>query len=146
MATITHAREAVVQTLYAKELGNEKAVEQFDELLKERKIKGSKAEFAKKLLNGVLEHMDEIDEIIKNHLIDWSFDRLDKVDKQILRVGVYELKYTDTPFQIIIDEAVKIAKHFSEDKSKSFVNGILDRVAKEIRVVESEQSQSQSHQ
>ena len=134
MATITHAREAVVQTLYALEQGNDKAVEQFDELLKEKKIKNQKAEFAKKLLKGVLEHKDEIDKIIKDHLIDWDFDRLDKIDKQILRVGVYELKYTDTPFQIIIDEAVKIAKNFSEDKAKSFINGILDRVAKEIRV------------
>ncbi len=131
MATITHAREAVVQTLYAKELGNDDAIKQFDELLKERKIKGSKAEFAKKLLNGVLEHQEEIDKIIKDHLIDWSFDRLDKVDKQILRLGIYEIKYTDTPFQIAIDEAVKIAKNFSEDKAKSFINGILDRVAKE---------------
>jgi len=133
MATITHAREAVVQTLYALEQGNDDAVKQFDELLKEKKIKGPKAEFAKKLLNGILEHLDEIDEIIKDHLIDWSFDRLDKVDKQILRLGVYELKYTDTPYQIVIDEAIKIAKNFSEDKAKSFINGILDRVAKEIR-------------
>jgi N utilization substance protein B len=133
MATITHARESVVQTLYALDAGNEDAIKQFDELLKDRKIKGPKAEFAKKLLNGILEHKDEIDEIIKNHLIDWSFDRLDQIDKQILRLGVYEIKYTDTPFQIVIDEAVKIAKNFSEDKAKSFINGILDRVAKEIR-------------
>jgi len=133
MATITHAREAVVQTLYALEQGNDKAVDQFDELLKEKKIKNKKAEFAKNLLKGVLEHKEEIDKIIKEHLIDWDFDRLDKIDKQILRVGVYELKYTDTPFQIVIDEAVKLAKNFSEDKAKSFINGILDRVAKEIR-------------
>ncbi|WP_456470348.1 transcription antitermination factor NusB [Caminibacter sp.] len=131
MATITHAREAVIQTLYALEQGNEEAPKQFEELLKEKKIKGQKAEFAKKLLNGILEHKEEIDDIIKNHLIDWSFDRLDKVDKQILRLGVYEIKYTDTPFQIAIDEAVKIAKNFSEDKAKSFINGILDKVAKE---------------
>jgi len=133
MATITHAREAVVQTLYALEQGNDKAIEQFDELLKERKIKNKKAEFAKNLLQGVLQHQEEIDKIIKDHLIDWTFDRLDKIDKQILRVGVYELKYTDTPFQIVIDEAVKLAKNFSEDKAKSFINGILDRVAKEVR-------------
>jgi len=131
MATITHAREAVIQTLYAREMGNDKATLQFDEILKEKKVKGKKAEFAKKLLKGTLEHLDEIDKIIKEHLIDWDFDRLDKVDKQILRLGVYEIKYTDTPFQIAIDEAVKIAKNFSEDKSKSFINGILDRVAKE---------------
>jgi len=131
MATITHAREAVIQTLYAREMGNDKATLQFDEILKDKKVKGPKAEFAKKLLNGVITHLNEIDKIIKDHLIDWDFDRLDKVDKQILRLGVYEIKYTDTPFQIAIDEAVKIAKNFSEDKSKSFINGILDRVAKE---------------
>jgi len=131
MATITHAREAVIQTLYAQEMGNDKAVSQFEEILKDKKVKGSKAEFARKLLKGVLEHIDKIDEIIKDHLIDWSFDRLDKVDKQILRLGIYEILYTDTPYQIAIDEAVKIAKNFSEDKAKSFINGILDRVAKE---------------
>jgi len=131
MATITHAREAVIQTLYALEMGNEKAVEQFDELLKEKKIKNQKAEFAKKLLNGVLENLEKIDEIIKDHLIDWSFDRLDKIDKQILRLGIYEILYTDTPFQIAIDEAIKLSKNFSEEKAKSFINGILDKVAKE---------------
>jgi N utilization substance protein B len=140
MATITHAREAVIQTLYAMEMGNDKAVEQFDELLKEKKIKNQKAEFAKKLLKGVLENQQKIDEIIKDHLIDWSFERLDKIDKQILRIGIYEILYTDTPFQIVIDEAVKLAKNFSEEKAKSFINGILDRVAKEnLKTSESEQ-------
>jgi N utilization substance protein B len=131
MATITHAREAVIQTLYAQEMGNDKAIEQFEEILKDKKVKGGKAEFAKKLLTGILQNLDKIDTIIKEHLIDWDFDRLDKVDKQILRVGIYELLYTDTPYQIVIDEAVKIAKNFSEDKAKSFINGILDKVAKE---------------
>ncbi len=131
MATITHAREAVIQTLYALEQGNDKAKEQFDELLKEKKIKNKKADFAKNTLKGVLENINEIDNIIKKHLIDWDFERLDKIDKQILRLGIYEIKYTDTPFQIVIDEAIKLAKNFSEDKAKSFINGILDRVAKE---------------
>ena len=131
MATITHAREAVIQTLYALEMGNDKAIEQFEEILKDKKVKGGKAEFARKLLTGILQNLDKIDTIIKEHLIDWDFDRLDKVDKQILRVGIYELLYTDTPYQIVIDEAVKIAKNFSEDKAKSFINGILDKVAKE---------------
>jgi len=133
MATITHAREAVIQTLYALDMGNDKAIEQFDEILKDKKLKNQKAEFAKNLINGILQNLDKIDTIIKEHLIDWSFERLDKVDKQILRVGIYELLYTDTPFQIVIDEAVKIAKNFSEDKAKSFINGILDRVAKEYK-------------
>ncbi len=131
MATITHAREAVIQTLYAQEMGNNQATEQFEEILRDKKIKGKKAEFAKKLLTGILQKIDKIDTIIEDHLIDWDFDRLDKVDKQILRVGIYEILYTDTPYQIVIDEAIKIAKNFSEDKAKNFINGILDKVAKE---------------
>jgi len=133
MATITHAREAVIQTLYALDAGNNQAIEQFEEILKDKRIKQKKAEFAKELLDGIIKHKDEIDDIIKNHLIDWDFNRLDKVDKQILRLGVYEIKFTNTPYQITIDEAIKIAKNFSEDKAKSFINGILDKIAKEIK-------------
>jgi len=140
MATITHAREAVVQTLYALEQGNNKAVEQFDELLKDKKIKGSKKEFAQKILDGVLNNLEQIDNIIKKYLIDWDFDRLDKIDKQILRVGVYEIIFTDTPFQIAIDEAVKLAKNFSEEKAKSFINGILDRIAKDNIKIKNEKN------
>jgi len=140
MATITHAREAVVQTLYALEQGNNKAVDQFDELLKDKKIKGSKKEFAQKILDGVLNNLEQIDNIIKKYLIDWDFDRLDKIDKQILRVGVYEIIFTDTPFQIAIDEAVKLAKNFSEEKAKSFINGILDRIAKDNIKIKNEKN------
>jgi N utilization substance protein B len=135
MATITHAREAVIQTLYAYEMGNDDAFNQFEEILKDKKVKNQKAEFAKKLLKGLTENIDKIDKVIKEHLIDWDFERLDKVDKQILRLGVYEILFTDTPYQIIIDEAVKIAKNFSEDKSKSFINGILDKIAKEKETI-----------
>jgi N utilization substance protein B len=116
-------------------MGNDDAFNQFEEILKDKKVKGEKAKFAKKLLKGVTENLDKIDRVIKNHLIDWDFDRLDKVDKQILRLGVYEILFTDTPYQIVIDEAVKIAKNFSEDKSKSFINGILDKVAKEKETI-----------
>ncbi len=134
MATITHAREAVIQTLYAEDMGNENATKQFNEILKDKKVKNEKAKFATKLLEGITTHKNEIDNIIKTHLIDWDFDRLDKVDKQILRLGIYEIKFTDTPYQIVINEAVKIAKNFSEDKSKGFINGILDKIAKEKEV------------
>ncbi len=132
MATITHAREAVVQALYAMDAGNEKAKNQFDEILNDKKVKNQKAAFAKNLLKGVLEHLDEIDEIIKRNLRDWTLDRIDMVDRQILRMATYELKYTDTPFQIVINEAVNIAKKFSEEKAKSFINGVLDTIHKDI--------------
>ena len=133
MATITHSREAVIQTLYAKDMGNEKAIEQFDEILKDKKIKNKKAEFAKTLLDGVLKHLDKIDEIIKEHLVGWDFDRMHLIDKEILRVAIYEILYYNTPYKIAIDEAVKLSKNFSEDKAKSYINGILDRIAKKYK-------------
>jgi len=131
MATRTQARTAVVQMLYALDLGNDMST-QAKEYLDERKIKGQKAEFALNLLNGVLENLDKIDEAINKHLSkDWEFDRLDNVDKAILRLGVYEILFTDLPYQIAINESVEIAKLLSSENSTKFINGILDRIAKD---------------
>jgi len=132
MATRTQARTAVVQMLYALDLGNENMTKQSDEYLDERKIKGAKHEFANNLYNGVLEHLDEIDEAIKNHLSkEWDFTRLDQVDKAILRLGVYEIIFTDLAYQVVINESVEIAKLLSSENSTRFINGMLDKIAKE---------------
>jgi len=132
MATRTQARTAVVQMLYALDLGNNDMQKQAKEYLEERKIKGQKAEFAFNLFNGVLSHLEEIDEAIKNHLSkEWEFDRLDNVDKAILRLGVYEILFTDLAYQVVINESVEIAKLLSTSNSTRFINGILDRIAKE---------------
>jgi len=131
MATRTQARTAVVQSLYAIDLGNEDTIKQFDAYLMERKIRGNKADFARELFNGVLENLDKIDEAIKTHLVDWDFDRLDNVDKAILRLGIYEELFTNLPFQVVINECVEIAKLLGEEKSKKFINGVLDKIAKE---------------
>ena len=132
MATRTQARTAVVQMLYALDLGNQDMQKQAKEYLEERKIKGQKAEFAKTLFNGVLENLEKIDESIKNHLSkDWEFERLDNVDKAILRLGVYEILFTDLAYQVVINEAVEIAKILSTSNSTRFINGVLDRIAKE---------------
>ncbi|RUM56935.1 MAG: transcription antitermination factor NusB [Nautilia sp.] len=134
MATRTQARVAVVQLLYAIDLGNTDMQKKIDEYLLERKIKSTKAEFAKSLFNGVLQNLETIDKVIKEHLNkDWPFERLDNVDKAILRLGVYEILFTDLAYQVIINEAVEIAKLLSNDKSMRFVNGMLDRIAKEVR-------------
>jgi len=131
MATRTQARTAVVQMLYALDLGNDMS-NQAKEYLEERKIKGQKAEFALNLFRGVLEHLEEIDDAIKNHLSkDWEFDRLDNVDKAILRLGVYEILFTDLPYQVAINESVEIAKLMSSENSTRFINGVLDRIAKD---------------
>jgi len=132
MATRTQARTAVVQMLYALDLGNSDMEKQADEYLDERKIKGAKHEFADTLFKGVLDNLDKIDEAIKNHLSkEWDFDRLDNVDKAILRLGVYEILFTDLAYQVVINESVEIAKLLSSENSTRFINGMLDRIAKE---------------
>jgi len=132
MATRTQARTAVVQMLYALDLGNNDMQKQALSYLEERKIKGQKAEFALNLFNGVLENLEKIDEVIESHLSkDWEFSRLDNVDKAILRLGVYEILFTDLAYQVVINEAVEIAKLLSSQNSTKFVNGMLDKIAKE---------------
>ena len=132
MATRTQVRTAVVQMLYALDLGNNDMESQANAYLIERKIKGDKAKWGMSLFNGVLSHLEEIDEKIKEHLSkDWEFDRLDNVDKAILRLGVYEILYTDLPYQVVINESIEIAKLLSTQQATRFINGMLDKIAKE---------------
>jgi N utilization substance protein B len=129
MATRTQVRTAVVQMLYAMDLGNSNDI---DEYLLDRKIKSEKAKWGRSLFEGVIANIDAIDNIIKEHLSkEWEFDRVDSVDRAILRLGVYEEIFTDTPYQIVINEAIEIAKLLSSENSTKFINGMLDKIAKE---------------
>ena len=120
------AREAVLRCLYRREF--------FDlppeELLAEEDLKGEAA-FAEALLRGVIERQPEIDSLIDRRALGWGLDRLSLVDRNILRIGLYELLYGDTPPEVAIDEAVELAKTYGTEKAPAFINGILDRVWKE---------------
>ena len=122
------AREAVLRCLYRREF--------FDlppeELLAEEDLKGDAA-FAEALLRGVIERQPEIDSLIDRRALGWGLDRLSLVDRNILRIGLYELLYGDTPPEVAIDEAVELAKTYGTEKAPAFINGILDRVWKEER-------------
>lgn len=88
--------------------------------------------FARLLVSGTMEHLDEIDALIKSHLaVNWNFDRLNKVSLSILRMSVYSLLYQkETSPSIVIDEAVNIAKDFGADESFRFINAVLDKISK----------------
>ena len=122
------AREAVLRCLYRREF--------FDlppeELLAEEDLKGEAA-FAEALLRGVIERQPEIDSLIDRRALGWGLDRLSLVDRNILRISLYELLYGDTPPEVAIDEAVELAKTYGTEKAPAFINGILDRVWKEER-------------
>lgn len=89
--------------------------------------------FATLIASGTVDHVSEIDELIKAHLSkDWSLERLNKVTLAILRTSIYEMKYqSGTTPQIVIDEAVKISKDFGTDDSYKFINAVLDKIGKD---------------
>lgn len=89
--------------------------------------------FAEELIHGVIKDIDLIDEVVKRFTENWAFERIAKVDLAILRLAIFELmRRNDIPPIVTINEAVDIAKSFSTDESKRFVNGILDRYKGEI--------------
>jgi len=89
--------------------------------------------FAEPLIRGTLQHRDAIDEHIKKHVQNWDFNRIAAVDRNILRLAIFEMLHReDIPFVVSINEAVDIAKKFSTQDSGKFVNGILDKVKGEL--------------
>ncbi|MDQ1128522.1 transcription antitermination factor NusB [Microbacterium sp. SORGH_AS_0888] len=87
--------------------------------------------YAREIVDGVIDHRDEIDEQIVTHARDWKLERMPAVDRAVLRIGVWELLFNDeVPSAVAIDEAVELAKEFSTDESGSFVHGVLGRIAR----------------
>ncbi|HKK52146.1 MAG TPA: transcription antitermination factor NusB, partial [Myxococcota bacterium] len=93
----------------------------------------SAAEFARELVRAVIARREEIDDRIGLHTRNWRISRMAVVDRNVLRLAVYELQHTDTPVAVVIDEAVDLARRFASDSSPPFVNGVLDAVAREVR-------------
>ena len=88
-------------------------------------------EFAKRLVLGVRDHLEDIDSIISKYATNWQLKRMAVIDKNILRMGVFELKYApDIPPKVTINEAVELAKRYGDLESSKFVNGILDKIHK----------------
>ncbi|MCR4404783.1 MAG: transcription antitermination factor NusB [Candidatus Acetothermia bacterium] len=88
-------------------------------------------EYIRRTIEGIIAHQEEIDRIISERAVGWKLDRLVSVDRNILRLGIYELLYTDVPGEVVINEAVELSKKYSTEHSHIFINGILDRVFKE---------------
>ncbi len=88
-------------------------------------------EFVNEIVNGVLAHYDELNEIANSHMKDWTIDRIDKTGASILRIGIFELKYTDTPEIVVINEAIELAKKYSDDNVRKIINAVLDKLIRE---------------
>lgn len=133
MGTRRQARESALQMLYQFELsGGDPEVLLGAEVMEE--LSPEVRDFAVDLVRGVRENLAEIDDLIQSHSTNWKLARMAAVDKNILRVAVFELKNrSDIPVKVTINEAVEIAKKFGSTESGAFVNGILDNIAQEIR-------------
>ena len=85
-------------------------------------------DFVKEMVNGVLAKKEELFKLANDNLKDWKMSRLGLTDQAILSLGIYELLYTDTPSIVAINEAVELAKKYSDDKVKNMINGVLDKI------------------
>ena len=86
------------------------------------------SKFVSELVNGVISKIEEIDKLANKYLEDWDISRLGYTDQAIIRIGIYEIMWTDTPDVTCIDEAVELAKEYSDEKVCKMINGVLDKV------------------
>lgn len=125
------ARELALQMLFQHDMsGNQpdQIIATFEEL---QKSKPNTREFAERILRGTVAHLAELDEMIQNQAENWRLSRMAAVDRNIIRMSIYEfLHEDDTPKLVIIDEAIEIAKKYGTHKSSQFINGILDGILK----------------
>lgn len=127
-------REAAVQFLYCKELNENSDAERLEDFWALRPLKPRARAFSAELIRGVLEHQEEIDRHLSSHLKNYRIERLAAVDRNILRLAIYELLYRDEiPDAVSMNEAIEIARRFGSTESPGFVNGLLDAVRKAHR-------------
>ncbi|MBE2985419.1 transcription antitermination factor NusB [Campylobacter sp. RM9344] len=124
MATRHQARQAVVSLLYAYEMGNTDDAF-IDEFLEEKKIRNERKESVVKSFREILATKDKLDEQILQYLKDGDLDKVGIVERNILRLGFYEINEAQTDIAVVINEAVELAKELTSDTSPRFINGVL---------------------
>lgn len=132
MSSRTKARKRAVDALYAAELRDVMATDLLEatkEQVADRQNQDEIFDFANQLVTGVLANQIEIDEILAGVAQNWTLDRMPALDKAILRVGIYEIAYSDTPSEVAISEAVDLAQELSTEDSPAFINGVLATVS-----------------
>jgi transcription antitermination protein NusB len=122
------ARERAVGLLYEAEVKGEGAVQVLTAL------PVAPDDYVREVVTGVAEHIDELDELIRRYARNWDLERMPALDRAILRLATYELGHRlDVPRNVVINEAVELAKVFSTEESGKFVNGMLSAMASELR-------------
>jgi N utilization substance protein B len=134
MGVRRRGREYALQMLYAMDLTAYPPDEVFAGFNAIQDLNRDAFYYARRLVDGVYGHLDEIDTVLTRFAEHWKIHRMAAVDRNLLRLGIYELMYLkDIPFPIIINEALEIVKEFSDQEGTQFVNGILDAASREFR-------------
>lgn len=142
-ATRRQAREWAIQMLTAADLNPPDDTAQFmlsfweeiaslDEDEGRAEARGKLKAFAEDRVAGVLSNMKEIDDILVAHLDNWDLYRLGTVERAVLRMGVWEMKWSDVPKPVVINEAIDLVNWFSSPKSRTLVNGVLDKIKRAL--------------
>lgn len=128
------AREAVLECLYTYEIRGDATIDEIFPYSSERnELDHDGSQFALALLKKTIDNLNELDSIIGKHIDNWDLQRLATVDKNILRLGLAELRYfSEIPRKVTIDEAIELAKIYGSADSGRFVNGVLDALSKDL--------------
>ncbi|MBM4004044.1 MAG: transcription antitermination factor NusB [Planctomycetes bacterium] len=134
MSRRSRAREVVLQVLYEDDMNPSRNLATSDEFLCRRLNQDPNLiEFARSLLSGTRRNRRELDQMLTEKAENWSLERMAVTDRNVLRLGAFEILFTDTPRRVAINEAVELARRFGTRQSAQFVNGILDKFSQERR-------------
>lgn len=128
-------RELAFRLIYSLEIQRaENLDEQIELYLECNEVEEVEAkEYIKDAILGIKENIEEIQGLIEKNLkADWKIDRISKIDLSLLKLAIYEIKYTEIPYKVAINESLELAKKYGEETSKNFINGILASVVKEL--------------
>lgn len=134
------SRQAALQVLYAADLAGrgrgglspEQVEAAFEAVCGHFELPEGARAFAKELVTGVARQRAEVDELLAAHATHWRIERMAAVDRNVLRLGIYEMLHGDAPVSVVIDEAVELARRYGGERSPAFVNGVLDAVARTL--------------
>lgn len=127
------ARETVLQMLYQKDLNPDVNADAIRVMIQDQLRDEELSRFAWSLFAGVMESRPALDQRIEGAAANWTLSRMAPTDRNVIRLGAFELLYTDTPHRVVIDEALELAKTYGGAQSSAFVNGILDRLVPETK-------------
>jgi N utilization substance protein B len=128
MARRSRAREVALQVLYQDDLNPQHDPADDEQFVANRLHAPELVDFARSLISGVRRNRQELDALLSQTADHWSLERMAATDRNVMRLGAYEILFADTPDRVAINEAVELAKRFGTRQSAQFVNGILDRV------------------